>query len=211
MKKIIYLVSILFICSNVQARIIELGEEQITTADSVAQINDNFRSLENNKIDKNSNAKVSTIDTGDGAFEIGQDLRTTDAVSFSSVTVTNLNSLIKYKVGTFTSSASTGNQPVSGVGFKPRLVFFSPLITASASAYSGNGCMDSAGNQWAYATNVTISTSHSSTIKYTTFCILINIAGSAAAFANYVSMDDDGFTVNWQGAAANTIGYIAIQ
>jgi hypothetical protein len=126
--------------------------------------------------------------------------------------VTRLQSMFRYKVGTFTSSASTGNQSVTGLGFKPRFVQFSLLVGgAGHTAYSASGAMDSNGNQWATSAQSSDATDGGvhATVSITNGCIKIYPTSQAS----YVSMDSDGFTINWNDVAfgATPIGYIAFE
>ena len=116
------------------------------------------------------------------------------------------------KVGTFTASASTGNQSITGVGFQPKLVEFRCVeeVTDRLSTCSG----------WATSSTARgfiLSTSDQGTIgdqaveDSTTNCIktLDNVGGTRRE-ADFVSMDADGFTINWGTADTGiTIHYIA--
>lgn len=117
----------------------------------------------------------------------------------------------KAKVGTFVAPAATGNLAVTGVGFKPKLVRFTVVPTASSgtNSLSNQGVMDGAGNQWsiANASRHGVSESDTSTPD-TTKCIKSNSQSAGAVFttdlsAAYVSMDTDGFTVNFTVASSS--------
>lgn len=121
-------------------------------------------------------------------------------------------------------SGTTGNQSVTGVGFKPQLVFHLEgrqvkAVVRGAQVSLGFSVMDSAGEQWA-ADSHSIDSSNPSVTERgfkTNRCIVVltGIAGSAPAFdaeASYVSMDADGFTINWVNAlsAANFFGSLCL-
>lgn len=103
--------------------------------------------------------------------------------------------ILRMKVGSVAVNNATGNQAVTGVGFKPALVRLTAVNSAdTANPARGVGAMDSAGNQWSHTLN-SAGTAHD---RYrTTRCIyLITAAGVVAVEASYVSMDTDGFTIN---------------
>lgn len=125
------------------------------------------------------------------------------------------------KVGSFASNTTTGNQSVTGVGFKPDIVFlFANLSTTAVNATNNNnygfGVM-TATDQWSMGQK----TQHNQATKNTsrsfdnTSCLIIpsTTTDAVAHVVKYVSMDSDGFTVNIATSAgiANLNGYIAIK
>lgn len=91
---------------------------------------------------------------------------------------------------------TTGNKAITGVGFKPKLVKFYILPGANAGfATDGAGAMTET-EQYVRAT--TGGSSGSSRNSSTSGCIGWLSSGSTtwSLFASYVSMDDDGFTIN---------------
>lgn len=116
------------------------------------------------------------------------------------------------KVGSFTASAGTGNKAVTGVGFRPKRVDFTFLSGAgTTNASIGNGSMDAAGNQ-----HVEIKASDGSAASQnsaTDGCIGVPAATINSNFYNkaaFVSMDGDGFTVNFSiHTAPVPVGYRA--
>lgn len=126
----------------------------------------------------------------------------------------SIQSTLQSKAGTFTSSGSTGNQSITGLGFKPRAVILALGVGASDVLMFGLGwgtpstqvsviggrAQDTAGaNIGALSTNTTI------IIRWT------DANGTALGQASLVSMDNDGFTLNWSIAQAQTISYLAFQ
>ncbi len=98
-------------------------------------------------------------------------------------------------------NTSTGNQAVTGVGFKPDLVIhMCGSITSgygtTTDAIFGMGAM-SAGNQWTASFGV-------GTRSQRTDSCLRDLS-TAAARATFVSMDSDGFTVNWATAPSSAV------
>jgi hypothetical protein len=121
------------------------------------------------------------------------------------------------KVGTFAISA-TGNQAITGLGFRPRSVLFFPAYATSdgGTSMAGYGFMDEDGVQMAYTTATRITTTNKSArTLLTTRCIIAgtiatNGAYSLATEASYVSIDADGFTINNNVAGALTVMYVAL-
>lgn len=120
--------------------------------------------------------------------------------------------------GSFACPGSTGSQAVTGVGFKPKAVFFFyNEKTADGSAAGGAlgfGISDASANQFANSisdddalgtSNTGNSTSLVSAIRY-------DSASQAAVYqAAVTSMDTDGFTVNWTTVSSGVvISYLAI-
>lgn len=129
------------------------------------------------------------------------------------------------KKGTFQANTVTGNQPVTGVGFQPKAVIFW-LAPATADANAGNaalgfGMAASATEQTAYssASDDTVGTSQCSIKAETTEAsACLNIESSSGVtpvmqgVAKFVTMDSDGFTVNWTTAptAVWVVQYLAL-
>lgn len=123
---------------------------------------------------------------------------------------------LSVKVGSFTTAAAPGNQAVTGLGFTPKLVIFEGLVaTSSVAAYTLFGCMDHGGRQWVTGTSdaVAQATTQAQRVFQTAACIsIVNAATGVETWkASYVSMDADGFTVNWSAArSAAPVRYIAL-
>lgn len=101
----------------------------------------------------------------------------------------------------FTCPAATGNQSTTGVGFKPDAVLFfsvgNPTAPPSHDDVGGNqqgcGCMTSAA-QWVSAYG---NSANSDSYQGTASCIAIVQNDAKSMEAKYVSLDSDGFTLNW--------------
>lgn len=139
-------------------------------------------------------------------------------VGYLALSVTNA------KVGTFNQATTTGNQATTGVGFTPEV-----LMMASAGHDTANAVVDTArfsigagissSARWAYWTGDEDAAADSrAESRYATDKI-ITMADEATggsptvlAEADLVSLDSDGFTVNWTtaDATARNIGYIAM-
>lgn len=91
---------------------------------------------------------------------------------------------------------TTGNKPITGVGFTPKLVrlFIIPSssITIATAAY---GCMTTVTQRAAWSSSSSAAGTRNS---YTTRCIAWGVPGNSTARleCSYVSMDADGFTIN---------------
>jgi hypothetical protein len=105
---------------------------------------------------------------------------------------------VSVKIGSFTVPGSTGHFSVTGLGFKPKIVKFFFLNTISVSdAVTGIGGADAAGNQFAACTHVSAGNINdysavSNCLAYTPYN-----TDSPATLASFVSMDSDGFTINF--------------
>lgn len=117
----------------------------------------------------------------------------------------------QYKVGTFTRNiALTANQSITGVGFKPKFIIFLSGLAAGASAFS-IGISDA-------TTNAQVRDNYQDTantyITSTTACIGLMRGASDVSSAVVLTMDADGFTLDWtnQGSPTGTatIIYLAI-
>ena len=116
---------------------------------------------------------------------------------------------VSSKVFTWVLNGSpTGNQSVTGVGFKPTSVlclhagpgFTSTPPNSSTHNTFGISVMDDQGNQWANTYLDTDTANPSTPFRYqraTKAIVILTTSGTLAKEANWVSMDSDGFTVNW--------------
>ena len=109
------------------------------------------------------------------------------------------------EIGSFTCPASTGDRAVTGVGFVPRVIEFHVGVAPNTTRLGFNeGAMNSS-TQWVNSTSGSSGTV--SRNRDTTHCLgWTNIDGSWYIQASYVSLDSDGFTVNFN--AVNTGGTI---
>jgi hypothetical protein len=127
---------------------------------------------------------------------------------------------VSAKVLTWTPTVGTGSKSITGVGFQPNVVFHlqdfdsAALPSSVAGAAFMLGVMDSDGKQWATAVNSTSGTAPSDTARAqrTDACIEeITGAGTEVTRANWVSMNADGFTVNYSvNGAQNNVYSLAL-
>lgn len=133
--------------------------------------------------------------------------------------------LTRAKTGQFTKATTTGQQRVTGVGFKPTgVIFFMSTIGTAAPPQTADG---TAGMEIGFARSsaqqglsgavfldniATTDNFGHRTVRITT-CWEEVIAGATASIGALVTMDRDGFTINWTTAAATAtyIFYVAIQ
>lgn len=110
---------------------------------------------------------------------------------------------IKVKIGSFTCPGSTGNYSVTGVGFKPRYVEFMVGKYSTTDCYYSIGWMDYNGNQ--RMIGGAIAGAATTLFKTNTGTGVITIPTPGDSYyvgATYVSMNNDGFTINF--ATVNT-------
>jgi hypothetical protein len=124
------------------------------------------------------------------------------------------------QIVSWTAQTSNGNQtPTSSLGFTPGCVITIGTENASASpstathAFLNLGAMDSSGNQWAeytWAQNG-VTTTQTGRIQLTDACIVGNGYSNLTTYlASYVSMNNGGFTVNWNPAPASAWHYLSL-
>lgn len=106
---------------------------------------------------------------------------------------------VNARIGWFTCPAVAGHYSVTGLGFKPKIVRFwvSKAPGLQTHFCCCQGLMDDQGNQnsmtWAGVfSNIFKGDSRTNLCMYT-----INSAGVSQVTGSYVSMDDDGFTVDF--------------
>ncbi len=120
---------------------------------------------------------------------------------------------VSAKVLDWTMGTATGNKAVTGVGFRPNAVihahgteaFTSALPASIAGAGFGLGAMDADGDQWASAFLAVdnLGTSDTQRGQQTDAAIYsFNNGLTVQKEASWVSMDADGFTVNFTNAAS---------
>lgn len=131
---------------------------------------------------------------------------------------------VQVKVGSVVQKTSTGNQSYTGIGFTPQVIIFyynHGTADGSAAGYSlGMGYALSASSRVAIAgfeKNGNALPDNNYTIKQdTTKCVVFlktdGTPNASFAEADIVSMDADGFTLNWTtaDAVARRVGFIAI-
>ena len=126
---------------------------------------------------------------------------------------------VSVKCGVFNSNTVTGNQAVTGVGFQPTAVIFCPVWNSGGS----NAALNTPAMGWTDGTNqgasyVVSEEGRNPTDNWryqrTSSCIAIGSEtdGTVLGEASMVSLDANGFTVNWTTApgAALRVYYFAI-
>jgi len=130
--------------------------------------------------------------------------------------ITNVNT------GNFAANTSTGNQSVTGVGFQPNVIILFANLNTTSTQTNNNSCFGigvatSSTERWAIAVGMQNgqATMNNRRAFYDNVCFMHPAAGSnnVEATADFVSMDTDGFTINWTDAPgqADLIGYMAIR
>lgn len=121
---------------------------------------------------------------------------------------------VNTKVGYFINPTSIGNYSVTGLGFKPKAIefFISKNDGLRTWFCEGHGFADSFGNQNCSAWTGNYSNTFRGDMKTDKCLYAFNAAGLIQVEATLVSMNDDGFTLNFT-VAGNTgfsIRYLAI-
>jgi Peptidase family C25/Concanavalin A-like lectin/glucanases superfamily/Domain of unknown function (DUF2341)/Propeptide_C25 len=127
---------------------------------------------------------------------------------------------VSAKVLNWTMRTATGNESVSGIGFTPDVVlhahagdgFTASPPSNSTGAHFGLGAMDKTGGQWATdVESVNGLPSVTTRGQQTNACIYgFNSSRVAVKKASFVSMDADGFTVDFTTANANASQVISL-
>ena len=123
-------------------------------------------------------------------------------------------------VGSLAQPAVTGNVATTGVGFQPKaILFYGNAMTADGLGAHGDiyfGMATSATNRACITNHGVDATGGNSDTDYLQVndkCIsVINSSGTVLATADLVSMDSDGFTLNWTtaDATARIVNYMAL-
>ena len=92
-----------------------------------------------------------------------------------------------------TSASGTGNQSITGIGFKPKLIKIHAFIDGYNKSASWGSAKDG-GNEHCQSFFYTASGNDHSRHDFIIYCE----GSSTYAFANMVSYDANGFTINWQ-------------
>jgi hypothetical protein len=125
-------------------------------------------------------------------------------------------------VGAISGSASAGNVAVTGLGFQPDLIFFGrfghsffgdPGVHLLDVGLISIGAADGHGNQWAFGCEAIPYQAPGSAHRFrSSNCSASKVAIRQDPFpyVSHVSMDPDGFTLNWSAADTDIIEYWAI-
>ena len=120
---------------------------------------------------------------------------------------------VSVKAGSFQGSGSTGNQSITGVGFQPKVVLFRyNMATSTGSAADsvigfGVGISSSDRRTSGDYSNNNVSTSSHAAWNQDTYVIY---TPSGSSKADFVSMDSDGFTINWATSGSMLVEYLAL-
>src|ERR1700694_1007498 len=107
------------------------------------------------------------------------------------------------KVGNFANPGATGNKAVTGVGFKPDFVLFLPAVDVSTNTAAvpmvGMGFTDGTNQGYSHVINNGAATTVTRRIQRTDKCLGLQTTpiATTAYEASIVSLDSDGFTVNF--------------
>lgn len=161
----------------------------------------------------NSSGVVSSLDAD------GFTINWTTATSHDGIYINFLavgGSDVQAFVGDVSTNSSTGSQAVTGVGFQPDCVIFLPFDRSSA-ATSAAGGFGPNGIGWMTATaqgalcNDSVSGARLRYQRTDRCCVLRGASGSFDQEAQAVSLDADGFTVNWLTAHTGRLPYLALK
>lgn len=116
-------------------------------------------------------------------------------------------------------NGATGNQAVTGIGFRPDLAMHllscQGSLGTSSQAYFAWGAMDKDGNQWSnsFAANDNVATTDTARGQRTDRCMYaVEVNGTGVVQqASYVSMDTDGFTLNWSEASTYQLASLCLK
>jgi hypothetical protein len=115
---------------------------------------------------------------------------------------------LSFKAGSFTANTSTGNQAVTGVGFQPKaLKLYAAAIASDGTTSNGSGSFGfgASSSQRACMTWFSLDAGGSSdTAKGLSTTKILRLFSAATptvdAEADLVSLDSDGFTIDWTDA-----------
>jgi hypothetical protein len=120
--------------------------------------------------------------------------------------------------GTFDCPASIGNYSVTGLSFRPEAVIFltvfGTILGGEGTFLNDVGAMDSSGNEFAianYSQNTRSTFSNTSRYSTASKCFVSIENVGVLMDASFVSMNSDGFTINFGAVASGRkIAYIAL-
>lgn len=124
-------------------------------------------------------------------------------------------SSLSASVGNFTSSASTGTQSITGLGFQPSTVLLDTIGLATAGPSGTDiltlGIGDAGSTHTTAGNNVVASgNSYYQQLSGTIISRVSSSGPSQTAVATLTSLDSGGFTLNFTTAASYLYGYIAL-
>jgi hypothetical protein len=137
-----------------------------------------------------ANGSTISANSATGTLNVGPNIVSGNGIIFTSSAVNG------FAIGSISGAtlSTTGNKAVTGLGFRPRLVEFEVLPTTSTTeTIDGSGAM-TASNQ--FFRSVFVGASARRRVSTTSNCFGWTNATTSQLLAAYVSLDDDGFTVN---------------
>lgn len=105
-----------------------------------------------------------------------------------------------YATGNFTFSGSTGNQAITGVGFTPKMIKIDTQTTTNDGGRSWGAYTTSEGNFCIYNQYVSSVWENFKTTSYS--ITATESGGSNQSTGKVISLDSDGFTLDWITANA---------
>ncbi len=116
------------------------------------------------------------------------------------------------KVGDFAVPGTTGNYSETGLGFQPRVVLFVTMLADSGTGGSiGVGAVDENGNEWVAISATADTGDHHRETRTDVPVYMTNATGVVRVEGNYVSMDADGFTLDFTTVTAGSnVLYLAL-
>ncbi|HEX5890655.1 MAG TPA: hypothetical protein VFY61_18220 [Pyrinomonadaceae bacterium] len=153
-------------------------------------------------------ADIDTLST-----KIGASSNAYASATISTITGIWSTGTLLAKAGSFTASNSTGNQAITGVGFQPKVVLFRYNMQGTDASMGdstigfGVGVSSSDRRVAGDYSNSGLSTSSHAAWNQSSYVIYTPGGGYRADF---VSMDSDGFTINWATASQMVVTYLAL-
>ncbi len=180
---------------------------------------------------QNVSSSILFITGGDQTLAGGATLKTLDTDGFTITwgTAPSQANIVHYialggtdltnaKVGQLTGNGASGSQAVTGVGFQPDLLLF--LFSAQTGTATANSIRFCLGAATSATDRVASCIAHNNNQAATVVasgqrsdaCILGSSLSTINLEGDLVSMDSDGFTIDWQvGTTTNTVGYLALK
>ena len=175
-----------------------------------------------------TNACIGRIDTA-GSFNVRGAYVSMDAdgftLNFSAVEASAFDWYAvgikggRWKVGAFNAATATGDQAVTGVGFKPRFVHLASFLTTTQAASVAHAhhavgyATPSAGVSSAWMDSDALATSDTTSFTRNDRAFMVMRTSTAApdGLATLARMGNDGFTLNWDTVdwVAHEILYLA--
>jgi len=164
-------------------------------------------------------ASVSTFDANGFTLNFATLVTTSPIFNYLALGGADISNV---KVGTFASNTSTGDQAVTGIGFQPDIVLFFTQLQTAGGQSNNNSCYSfgvakSSSARWTMGVGMqnAQTTMNNRRLFYDNACLVQSLATSdgTESVADFVSMDSDGFTINWSDAPSSgwLVGYLAIK